>query len=107
MEVVHYQTSDGQDPFNQWLSGLKDRQAQARILTRIGRLAAGNMGDCKPLRDGVNELRIDYARGYRIYFARIGNQIVMLLAGGDKDTQQADIDKAILHLKDWKKRTSP
>ena len=99
MEVIHYQTQDGQDPFNQWLCNLKDRQAQARILTRIGRLTAGNMG--------VSELRIDYARGYRIYFARVGSLIIMLLAGGDKDTQQADIDKAILHLKDWKKRTSP
>jgi putative addiction module killer protein len=84
---------------------LKDRQAQARILTRIGRLAAGNMGDCKALREGVSELIIDYSGGYRVYFARVGTVVLMLLAGGNKATQQADINKAIANLQDWKQRT--
>ena len=81
---------------------LKDRQARARVQARLDRLALGNPGDAKPLRDGVSELRIDYGPGYRVYFMRRGPVIVVLLAGGDKRTQDADIERAIGIAKDWK-----
>lgn len=84
MEVICYLTPQDKDPFDDWLLGLRDRQAQARILTRIGRMAAGNMGDCKTVREGVSELKIDYASGYRIYFARVGAVVLILLTGGEK-----------------------
>jgi putative addiction module killer protein len=105
MEVIHYLTPQDKDPFDDWLLGFYDRLAQARILTRIGRMAAGNMGDFKAVGEGVSELKIDYAGGYRIYFARVGAVVLILLTGGDKNTQQADIETAIAYLKDWKKRT--
>ena len=79
------------DIFVQWLDELRDIRARARIQARIERLAAGNPGDVKPVGDGVLELRIDYGPGYRVYFTRRGNEVVILLAGGDKSTQDTDI----------------
>ena len=73
--------------FSKWLRGLRDRQARARIQTRIDRLQLGLAGDVKPVGEGVSELRIDYGPGYRIYFAQRGRDLVILLAGGDKRTQ--------------------
>ena len=70
----------------------------------MGRVAAGNFGDCKPLRDGVQELRIDYGAGYRVYLSRQGPILVLLLCGGDKADQSRDIERAIEYLKDWKER---
>lgn len=83
------------DVYVKWLDGLKDIRARARILARVERLAAGNPGDVRPVGQGVSELRIDYGPGYRVYFTQQGKQIVILLAGGDKRTQPADIRKAI------------
>lgn len=83
------------DVFAKWLDGLKDRRAAARVIVRIERLALGNSGDIKPVGSGVSELRIDYGPGYRLYLARKGNTVVVLLCGGDKTTQQRDIAKAI------------
>lgn len=88
--------------FDVWLSGLADERAQARIARRIDRLAAGNPGDVKPVGSGVSELRIDYGPGYRVYFARRGQLVVLLLCGGDKRTQAADIKRAIAMAKEWK-----
>jgi putative addiction module killer protein len=82
------------DVFSRWIDQLPDDQAIARILTRIYRLSLGNFGDVKSVGEGVSELRIDYGPGYRVYLARIGLQIVLLLAGGTKKTQQKDIDRA-------------
>ena len=79
------------DIFIQWLDELRDIRARARIQARIERLAAGNPGDVKPVGDGVSELRIDYGPGYRVYFTRRGNEVLILLAGGDKSTQDTDI----------------
>ncbi len=90
------------DEFRRWKSGLKDRQAALRINARIGRMADGNMGDVKPARDGVSELRIDYGPGYRVYFVKRGPLLIVLLAGGDKRTQDADIALAVAIAKDWK-----
>lgn len=81
--------------FAQWFEGLRDRQARSRIDVRIRRLSLGNPGDVKPVGEGVSELRIDHGPGYRVYFAQQGREIVVLLAGGDKRTQDTDIRKAI------------
>jgi putative addiction module killer protein len=81
--------------FARWLDGLRDIRARARVQVRIERLAAGNPGDVQPVGDGVSEMRIDYGPGYRVYFKRIGREIVILLAGGDKRTQSADIKTAL------------
>jgi putative addiction module killer protein len=81
--------------FANWLDGLDDLRARARVLARIERLAGGNPGDVKPVGEGVSEMRIDYGPGYRVYFTKIGRQVVLLLAGGDKKTQDADIKTAI------------
>lgn len=81
--------------FAQWLDGLRDIHARARIQARIERLAVGNAGDAKPVGEGVSELRIDYGPGYRVYFTKRGRELVILLAGGDKSTQAADIKTAL------------
>jgi putative addiction module killer protein len=80
--------------FSRWLDNLRDDRAIARILVRIHRLSEGNFGDAKPVGGGVNELRIDYGPGYRVYCTRVGSLVVLLLAGGTKKTQQSDIERA-------------
>jgi putative addiction module killer protein len=81
--------------FANWLDGLRDLRARARVQVRIERLAAGNPGDVQPVGEGVSELRIDYGPGYRVYFKKIRTEVVILLAGGDKRTQAADIKTAL------------
>ena len=85
------------DIFAEWLDGLRDIQARARIQARIERLAVGNPGDVEPVGEGVSELRINYGPGYRVYFKRWGQELIILLAGGDKSTRAKDI-KAALRL---------
>jgi putative addiction module killer protein len=79
----------------EWFESLRDRQARARIDIRIRRLAIGNPGDVKPVGQGVSELRIDYGPGYRVYFLQRGETLIILLAGGDKRTQDRDIKTAL------------
>ncbi len=81
--------------FVNWLDGLSDVHARARILVRVERLAAGNPGDVKPVGEGVSEMRIDYGPGYRVYYKKQGRDIVILLAGGDKQGQARDIKTAL------------
>lgn len=100
-----YQTSDGKDIVGDWLAALKDIRARARIQIRLDRLEAGNPGDCVPAREGVHEMRINYGPGYRVYFCNMGRQIVLLLCGGDKTTQHADIKQAIAYKHDFEERT--
>lgn len=83
------------DVYAEWFKSLRDRQARARIDARIRRLSLGNPGDVKPVGEGVSELRIDYGPGYRVYFAQRGQTLVILLAGGDKRTQDRDIRTAL------------
>ncbi|NUQ77825.1 MAG: type II toxin-antitoxin system RelE/ParE family toxin [Polyangiaceae bacterium] len=81
--------------FSTWLDSLNDIRAKARVLVRIERLTGGNPGDVKPVGEGVSEMRIDYGPGYRVYFTRSGRALIILLAGGDKRTQDKDIKMAI------------
>ena len=83
------------EAFVKWLDGLRDIKARSRVLARIERLATGNPGDVKPVGEGVSELRIDYGPGYRVYFVKRGQTVIVLLAGGDKSTQATDIRTAI------------
>jgi putative addiction module killer protein len=104
IEIRHYVSRTGKDVFDDWLSEVADARAQAKIATRIDRLAAGNFGDCKPLQHGVCELRIDWGPGYRVYYAMVGKVCVMLLCGGDKRKQSADIARALEYLRDYQER---
>ena len=83
------------DTFERWLLGLNDRQAVQRIAARIRRMSTGNLGDVKYLREGVSEARVAHGPGYRLYFIRRGALVIILLAGGDKRTQRADIEHAV------------
>jgi len=83
------------ETFSKWIDGLKDIRARARILVRIERLATGDPGDVKPVGEGVSELRINYGSGYRVYFRKIGQKVIILLAGGDKSSQSKDIKTAL------------
>ena len=105
IEIRHYLTASGQNIFAEWLDELRDAKAEARIVARIARLAAENFGDCKPLRAGVWEMRIDWGPGYRVYYAMAGRKLVVLLCGGDKRRQPADIDRAVEYWNDYQKRS--
>ena len=83
------------DAYVRWFARLKDREARVRILVRIRRLSLGNPGDAKSVGEGISELRIDYGPGYRVYFVRRGETLIVLLGGGDKSTQAADIRAAL------------
>ena len=97
IEIIQSET------FARWLGKLKDRAAVMRINARLRRLTeTGNFGDAKPVREGVSEMRIDYGPGYRLYFIQTGPVLVVLLAAGDKSTQDADIKRAIDIAKEWK-----
>lgn len=88
------------DDFDKWLKGLRDLQARTRIFERIRRLRDGNPGDVKPVGKGVSEMRISYGPGYRLYYTQRGKAFVLLLCGGDKSTQKADIARAIAMVKE-------
>ena len=103
-EVRDYLTAQGDDPYAQRLISLADRQARARILIRVSRMASGNFGDVKPVGEGVWEARIDWGPGYRIYYAQADQRLILLLVGGDKRKQQADIEKAHQFWMDWQHR---
>ena len=103
-EIRHYLTIDGLDVFQDWLSHLRDKLPKMAVVKRVNRAEAGNFGDHKFCRDGVWELRVDVGPGYRVYYALAGKQVVLLLCGGDKGSQDADIDRACTYWKDWQGR---
>lgn len=106
MRVLHYLSPGGKDVFQRWLDQLGDQRARRRILRRIDRIELdGFLGDHKYLREGVSELRVDEGAGYRVYFGRAGEQLVVLLCGGDKGSQSKDIERAIGYWKDYQDRT--
>lgn len=104
--VLEYQTEDGHQPFSDWLLRLRDQEAAYRIDSRLGRLRLGNFGDAKSVGKGVSELRVPYGPGYRIYFGRKGDRVVVLLCGGAKSSQNNDIRKAQQYWADYLRRTA-
>ncbi len=102
-EIKHYITDDGRDPFAEWRDKVKDSKARIAIDRRIYRAELGNFGDHKPCREGVWELRIDIGPGYRVYYAQAGQTVVLLLYGGAKPSQDADISKACKYWKSWQR----
>ena len=103
IELVVYQKADGTAPFRAWFDGL-DRAAAEKVTTALQRMASGNLGDVKPVGSGVSERRIDWGAGYRVYFAKDGHRLVVLLGGGTKKRQQADIEDAQSRWADYKRR---
>ena len=93
LKVISYTAPNKKEPFIEWFETL-DFKVQAIVLARLDRIVLGNFGDCKSLKDGIWELRIQYGAGYRIYFGKYQNKIVVLLVGGDKSSQNKDIAKA-------------
>jgi putative addiction module killer protein len=103
-EIQHFLTSDERDLYVAWLEKLKDTTAKISVVRRVTRIEQGNFGDHKFCRDGVWELRIDVGAGYRVYYAMAGKQVVLLLCGGAKQTQDADINRACEYWQDWQRR---
>lgn len=103
-ELQIYRTVDGRLPFGEWLASLHDERARARILVRLDRVSLGNFGDCRSVGKGVQELRIDYGPGYRVYFGQLGSTIVLLLCGGDKSAQVKDINLAHYYWSEYRRR---
>lgn len=103
-EIRHYVDSNGRDHFLAWLKRIRDPIAKNQIIRRVNRLELGNFGDHKFCRDGISELRIDTGPGYRLYYAQVGEIIILLLCGGDKRNQSADIDRAVQNWRDWQAR---
>jgi putative addiction module killer protein len=103
-EIRFYITATGKRVFAEWQDGLRDAKAKAAVVRRMNRDEQGNFGDHKYLKEGISELRIDIGPGYRAYYAISGREVVLLLCGGDKRTQAADIDRACAYWKDWQTR---
>ena len=101
-EIERYTTPDGRVPFDRWFYSLRELNAKLKIQGRIDRVQDGNLGDSRSVGEGVCELRINYGPGYRVYFGQVGATIVLLLIGGDKDTQEQDIRKAKEYWTDYR-----
>lgn len=106
IELLRYQREDGREPFTEWLNAQRDKFAQARIRVRLRQIEAGNFGDVEAVGEGVSELRIHIGAGYRVYFGRNGKAVVILLSGGDKGSQVADVKRAKALWSEWKRRQS-
>jgi putative addiction module killer protein len=104
MRILRYTTDNGTIPFSDWLSGIRDKIAQASIRMRLRQLEMGNFGDAKPVGHGVVELRVHVGAGYRVYCARHDEDVVILLCGGGKQTQTSDIRIAKSYWANWKRR---
>jgi putative addiction module killer protein len=99
--LQYYRDSNDQEPCLLWINQLRDGKGRGVIRTRLNRLESGNTGDCRPVGEGVHELRIEFGPGYRVYFGNDGDELVILLGGGDKKTQDADIKKACERWKEY------
>ena len=103
--IEYYLTTNGRKPFKEWLDGLRDITARQKVRIRLDRVRLGNLGRNRSVGEGVYELKIDYGPGYRVYYAMIGRTCVLLLCGGDKRRQSADINRAIEYWNDYQRRT--
>lgn len=104
-EIHRYQMSDGRSPYLEWFESLKDETIRNRIRERLARARLGNLGDAESVGQGVFEFRFHFGPGYRVYFGLEGRVIVLLLCGGDKKTQKADVQKALEYWADYRRRT--
>lgn len=102
-ELSIYSAENGYEPFREWLNSFGDID-KAVILQRLQRVRLGNFGDCKPLDDGLWEFRIHHKTGIRVYYARVGRNLVLIIGGGDKRSQKRDISKALDYLEDYRRR---
>ncbi|WP_296000565.1 type II toxin-antitoxin system RelE/ParE family toxin [Rugamonas sp.] len=102
--ILHYLDRQGKDHYQEWLNSLRDRQAKIAVIRRVARLETGLAGDRKSVRGGILELRVDVGAGYRIYYAFVDRTVILLTCGGNKQTQDHDVNLAIEILRDWKKR---
>lgn len=98
--------SHNKEPFSEWLASIKDERAAAKIKARLARVRLGNIGNSRSVGQGVRELKIDYGPGYRVYFGQVGDELIILLCGGDKRGQNDDIKKAKEYWSSYKKRQS-
>lgn len=103
-QIVIYADEDGNEPFQQWIDNLRDQQGRRRIINRLRRVQQGNYGDVKPIGEGLSELRIFSGPGYLVYFGEDAGNIVIVLCGGDKDSQDRDIENAKAYWKEYKNR---
>jgi len=102
--INEYTDEKGNSPYADWLDGLRDARAKAKVMIRVDRMELGLFGDVEPIGDGLSELRIHYGPGYRIYYGKEGEQIYLLLCGGDKSSQKKDIKLAKNYWQDHKRR---
>ncbi|CAB3624765.1 hypothetical protein LMG26685_00131 [Achromobacter mucicolens] len=105
VEIEHYLAPDGHtNPYLDWLNSLRDNRIKVAVIRRVARIELGNFGDHRFCRDGIWELRIDMGPGYRLYYTLVRRRVVLLLCGGDKSTQSADLACAVRYRKDWEQR---
>ena len=104
MEVSNYITEDRIEPFAEWIKKLRDSQTRMRVLKSITKMRLGNFGDSESVGEGVSELKLDFGAGYRVYYAKQGEKIVFLLCGGDKKSQQKNIEQAREYWAEYKAR---
>lgn len=104
IEIEIYETAKGKRPFESWFEEIGEIHTRARILTRLDRLKLGNFGDCKSIGEGISELRLHFGPGFRLYYSKIGNRVILLLCGGDKGSQSKDIILAKEYWKDYQAR---
>jgi len=103
-DIIIYSDDRGKEPFTIWLQTIKDIKTRARIKQRLRRIEIGNLGDYKPVGEGVFELRLQFGPGYRVYYGEINNQLIVLLCGGDKPSQYDDIKKAKVYWKEYRSK---
>jgi putative addiction module killer protein len=101
-QIVFYADRDGNEPFQVWLADLRDTKGRRRILNRLLRVQQGNYGDVEPIGEGLSELRLFFGPGYRVYFGEDAGNIVVILCGGDKDSQSQDIENAKIYWQEYK-----
>jgi putative addiction module killer protein len=101
-DLQFYRTPNGREPFNEWYRSIRDPNTKYRIQIRLERLKDGNRGDCRSVGEGVFELRLHYGSGYRIYFGEVHHMVILVLCGGDKSSQQRDIERAKTYWSEYK-----